>query len=101
MHVVNRYDDELGRTSGELRSIQAERRLSAQPGRPMGRGEGLLCRIVGSYQHQIEHLFKDLVLQGGPAGTTQLKNPGLFRCLFQGFPTGGNPWDESLAPLAL
>ena len=39
MHVVNRYDDELGRTSGELRSIQAERRLSAQPGRPMGRGE--------------------------------------------------------------
>ena len=39
--------------------------------------------------------------RAGPAGTTQLKNPGLLRCLFQGLPTGGNPWDESLAPLAL
>jgi len=39
--------------------------------------------------------------RAGPAGTTQLKNPGLFRCLFQGLPTGGNPWDERLAPFAL
>ena len=35
--------------------------------------------IVGLYQHQIERLLKDLGLQAGPAGTTQLKNPGLFR----------------------
>ena len=53
-------------------------------------------RIVGLYQHQIERLPKDLgrhgsatnssyggsLAQAGPAGTTQLKNAGLFRCLF-------------------
>src|SRR5215469_9423961 len=71
------------------------------PPPPMGRGEGPLCHIVDLYQHQIEHLLKDLSLQAGPAGTTQLKNPGLFRGLFEGLPTGGNPWNESLAPFAL
>ena len=72
-------------------------------------------RIVGLYHRQIEHLLKDLGLHGsainatsggslaqaGPARTTRLKNPGLFRCLIQGLPTGGHPWDESRAPLAL
>src|SRR5215469_3134853 len=31
----------------------------------------------------------------------QLKNPGLFSCLFQSLPTGGNPRHEGLASLAL
>jgi hypothetical protein len=39
--------------------------------------------------------------QASLARSVQLKNPGLFRCLFQGLPTGGHPRHKGLAPLAL
>src|SRR5262249_23436917 len=41
------------------------------------------------------------VTQASSVKTIQLENPSLFSCLLQGFPTGGNPRHEGLAPLAL
>src|SRR5262245_33895704 len=61
----------------------------------------------GESQPARDHLYRMIMLlersliQAGSARTIQLKHPGLFRCLFQGLPTGGNPWHESFAALAL